>query len=544
MTKARVNGVQLEFDEAGGGPRTLLLIHGHPFDRSMWRPQLEWAARLGWRVIAPDLRGYGASDPAGEKTTLDVFARDLQALLDHLGVGRAVIGGLSMGGQIAMEFCRSHPERAEGLILAATFPQAETDSGKRQRYASAERLLIDGMASYAEELLPRMLAPRSIEAFPEVADHVLKMMHSAPPSGAAAALRGRAERPDYRDVLERFEGPSLIVVGDEDSYTTLEDSKRMHALLRHSRLLCMRGVGHLPNLERPAVFNAALEEFLGRITLCGVHERFNASSGTVLVTGATSGFGAAIARRFAENGSRVIALDRRRERLEQLQSTYGNERIHILCVDVADLSAVQDGMAALPAAVADIDCLVNNAGLVLELGSAHESSLSEWDQMIDTNGRGLMYITRAVLPGMVARGHGLVVNMGSIAGTYPYPGGSVYGATKAFVRQFSLNLRTDLHGTGVRVACIEPGMCGGTEFSVVRFGGATAKAATVYDGLQPLSAEDIADTVAWIASRPPHVNVNLVELMPVAQSFGPFRVHRVAKKWENPGSDSHSDSPE
>lgn len=278
MTKALVNGVQLEFDEAGSGPQTLLLIHGHPFDRSMWRPQFEWAARLGWRVIAPDLRGYGASGPAGEKTTLDVFARDLQALLDHLGVGRAVIAGLSMGGQIAMDFCRSHPERVEGLILAATFPEAETDNGKEQRYASAERLLIDGMANYAEELLPRMLAARSIEAFPEVVDHVSKMMLSAPPSGAAAALRGRAERPDYREVLERFEGPSLIVVGDEDSYTTLGDAKCMHALLRHSRLLCMRGVGHLPNLERPAVFNAALDEFLGRIALDGVHARRNASS--------------------------------------------------------------------------------------------------------------------------------------------------------------------------------------------------------------------------------------------------------------------------
>ncbi len=249
-----------------------------------------------------------------------------------------------------------------------------------------------------------------------------------------------------------------------------------------------------------------------------------------MATGATSGFGAAIARRFAESGSRVIALGRRSERLEQLQAAYGKERIHVLCVDVADRSAVEEAMAALPAAVTDIDCLVNNAGLALGLGSAHESSLTEWDQMIDTNCRGLTYITRAVLPGMVARDRGLIVTMGSIAGTYPDPGGNVYGAIKAFVRQFSLNLRSDLHGTGVRVACIEPGMYGGTAFSVVRFGGDTAKAAAVYDGLQPLSAEDIADTVAWIASRPAHVNVNLVELMPVAQSFAPFRVHRAAQK--------------
>ncbi len=429
-----------------------------------------------------------------------------------------------------MEFCRSHPERVEGLILAATFPQAETDSGTRQRHPSAERPLTEGMASYAEELLPRMLAPRSIEAFPEVADHVSKMMHSAPPSGAAAALRGRAGRPDYREVLERFEGPSLIVVGDEDTYTTLEDARGMHALLRHSRLLCMRGVGHLPNLERPAAFNAALDEFLGRIALDGVHARRNVSSGTVMVTGATSGFGAAIARRFAEGGSGVIALGRRRERLEQLQAAYGKERVHVLCVDVADRRAVHEAMAALPAAVADIDCLVNNAGLALGLGSAHESSLSEWDRMIDTNVRGLLYITRAVLPGMVERDRGLIVTLGSIAGTYPYPGGNVYGATKAFVRQSSLNFRSDLHGTGVRVTCLEPGMCGGTEFSVVRFGGDPVKAGAVYDGLRPLSAEDIAATVAWIASRPAHVNVNLMELMPVCQSFAALRVHRVAQK--------------
>jgi 3-hydroxy acid dehydrogenase / malonic semialdehyde reductase len=526
MTRVRVNGVELEFDDTSVGRRALLLIHGHPFDRSMWRPQIDWAAHLGWRVIAPDLRGYGASGRAGEKTPLDIFARDLLALLDHLQVERAVVAGLSMGGQIAMELCRAHPERLQGLILAATFPQAETDSGKRERYATAERLLTEGMATYAEELLPRMMAARSIEAFPEVADHVIGMMRSAPPSGAAAALRGRAERPDYREALERFEGPTLIVAGDEDSYTTLEQVEGMHALLGHSRLLWLRGVGHLPNLERPTAFNAALEEFLGRIAVDRSDYSPIESRGTVLVTGATSGFGAVIARRFAESGSRVIALGRRGERLEQLQAAYGKERVHMLRVDVADRIAVGKAMAALPSGLRDIDCLINNAGLALGLHPAHEASLADWDQMFDTNCRGLAYVTRAVIPGMVRRGRGLIVNMGSVAGTYPYPGGNVYGATKAFVRQFSLNLRSDLHGTGVRVACIEPGMCGGTEFSTVRFGGDTARAAAVYKGLRPLTAGDIADTVAWIASRPAHVNVNLVELMPVAQSFGPFRVHR------------------
>lgn len=532
MSTARINGIELAFDEVGRGRRALLLIHGHPFDRSLWRPQLEWAAGTGlaWRLIAPDLRGYGESGPAGQKTTLDVFAHDLAALLDHLGIGRVVVAGLSMGGQIAMELCRLYPQRIEGLILTATFAQADTESGRRQRIATAERLLAEGMAGYAEETLPRMLSAQSVEAFPQVAHHVLTMMRDAPPAGAAAALRGRAERPDYRRALEHFAGPALIVAGEEDSFTSLKDAEGMHALLKRSRLLRLPSVGHLPNLERPAAFNAALEEFLGEVAASRAGEGRNGRCGTVLVTGATSGFGAAIARRFADSGSRVIALGRRSERLEPIQAAYGSERVHVLCVDVADRIAVEEAIAALPPAFEDVDCLVNNAGLALGMGAAQVASVADWDRMIDTNCRGLAYVTHAVLPGMVARGRGLVINMGSVAGTYPYPGGNVYGATKAFVRQFSLNLRSDLHGTGVRVTCIEPGMCGGTEFSSVRFAGDTARAAAVYEGLQPLTAEDIADTVVWIASRPEHVNVNFVELMPVAQSFAPLQVHRLASR--------------
>jgi 3-hydroxy acid dehydrogenase/malonic semialdehyde reductase len=189
--------------------------------------------------------------------------------------------------------------------------------------------------------------------------------------------------------------------------------------------------------------------------------------------------------------------------------------------DVADRTAVEAAVAGLPSEFKSVDCLVNNG-----LGRAQEASLADWDRMIDTNCRGLAYVTRAVLPGMVARGRGLIVNIGSVAGTYPYPGGNVYGATKAFVQQFSLNLRSDLHGTGVRVACVEPGMCGGTEFSAIRFGGDADRAAKVYEGMRPLSAEDIADAVDWIASTPEHVNVNRIELMPVAQSAAPFQVHR------------------
>lgn len=516
MKTVALDGVELAFEEIGSGSRVLLLIHGHPFDHTMWRPQVEPMARLGWRLIIPDLRGYGASGSGGGQATLEVFARDLLGLLDHLGVDQAVLAGLSMGGQIVMEMCRLAPARVRGIILAATFPQAETARGREQRIATAERLLSEGMEIHAAETLPKMLSARTIQAAPSVAEHVLRMMRHTPPAGAAAALRGRAERPDYSGVLERLECPALIVVGDEDGFTTRQDADRMHTLLQDSRLLWLQGVGHMPNLEQPEAFNTALSAFLDRF-----EERH-----TALVTGATSGFGAAIARRFLENGSRVIALGRRTGRLAQLQNEYGNERVHALTVDVADRTAVEAAAAALPEEFRAVDCLVNNAGLALGTSGAQHASVADWDRMIDTNCRGLTYVTHALLPGMVARGRGLIINIGSVAGTYPYPGGNVYGATKAFVRQFSLNLRSDLHGTGVRVTCVEPGMCGGTEFSAVRLGGDLAGAAKVYEGMQPLSAEDIAAAVAWIASRPPHVNINIIELMPAAQSFAPFQVHR------------------
>ena len=267
MNTVRLNGIQLAFEDIGSGTQVLLLIHGHPFDHTMWRPQFAPIARLGWRLVAPDLRGYGGSGAAasgGEKATLEIFAHDLIALLDHLGVDQAVIAGLSMGGQIAMEICRLAPARVRGIVLAATFPQAETALGKQQRIATAERLVKEGMAAYAAETLPKMLAARSIQSSPETAEHVLRMMRETPPAGAAAALRGRAERPDYTGVLERFERPALIVAGDEDAFTTRQDADRMHTLLRGSQLLWLQGVGHMPNLERPEAFNSALSGFLSR----------------------------------------------------------------------------------------------------------------------------------------------------------------------------------------------------------------------------------------------------------------------------------------
>lgn len=173
-----------------------------------------------------------------------------------------------------------------------------------------------------------------------------------------------------------------------------------------------------------------------------------------------------------------------------------------------------------------MDLLVNNAGLALGLEPAHKADLEDWEQMIATNISGLTLITRLLLPGMVARNRGHVINIGSIAGTYPYPGGNVYGATKAFVKQFSLNLRADLAGTAVRVTNVEPGLCGGTEFSNVRFHGDDAKAATVYQGVQAILPEDIANTVLWISEQPAHVNINSIEIMPVAQTFGPLHISR------------------
>ena len=243
----------------------------------------------------------------------------------------------------------------------------------------------------------------------------------------------------------------------------------------------------------------------------------------MFVTGASAGFGAAITRRFAADGDRVVVSARRADRLTELAKELGDAVLPVT-LDVQDRAAVAAAVASLPAEFAEIDVLVNNAGLALGLEPAYEADLDQWDQMIDTNCKGLTYCTRAILPGMVARRRGHVINLGSIAGTYPYPGGNVYGATKAFVHQFSLELRADLHGIGVRVTSVEPGLVGGTEFSVVRFDGDRARAGQVYQGVHPLGPEDVAEAVHWTASLPPHVNINVVEMMPVAQSFGPLPV--------------------
>ncbi|MBV1775024.1 SDR family oxidoreductase [Burkholderiaceae bacterium DAT-1] len=245
----------------------------------------------------------------------------------------------------------------------------------------------------------------------------------------------------------------------------------------------------------------------------------------ILVTGASSGFGLAIARRSAQDGHRVIAAARRLDRLETLAAEFPGQ-ILSRELDVRDRVSINALLADLPEGWSDIDVLVNNAGLALGLEPAHAAHLADWDQMIETNCTGLVSMTRAVLPGMVDRNRGHVINIGSIAGSYPYPGGNVYGATKAFVQQFTLNLKADLLGTAVRVSNIEPGLCGGSEFSNVRFKGDDAKAASVYTGTEPLMPEDIADTVAWLISRPAHVNINTIELMPTCQAPGPLAIKR------------------
>ena len=244
-----------------------------------------------------------------------------------------------------------------------------------------------------------------------------------------------------------------------------------------------------------------------------------------LVTGATAGFGAAITHRLVRDGWHVIAAARRLDRLEKLADALGDALLPY-ALDVTDAAGVAALPDRLPAAWRDIDALINNAGLALGLDPAQSASIEDWDRMVATNVNGVMHMTRALLPGMVARNRGHVVNLGSIAGTYPYPGGHIYGATKAFVKQFTLNLKADLVGTQVRVTDIEPGLCGGTEFSTVRFGGDTARAAKMYEGTTPLTAEDIAEAVAWVLHLPQHVNINRIEMMPTCQASAPLAIIR------------------
>ncbi|HET8817975.1 MAG TPA: SDR family NAD(P)-dependent oxidoreductase [Xanthomonadaceae bacterium] len=245
---------------------------------------------------------------------------------------------------------------------------------------------------------------------------------------------------------------------------------------------------------------------------------------TAFITGASSGFGEAAARRFLEAGWRVVATGRRSERLQALARAAASDRLHTAAFDIRDDAAMAAAIEALPPAFRDIDLLVNNAGLAQGTAPAQRASLADWQVMIDTNVRALVTLTHALLPGLVAR-RGAIVNISSTAASWPYPGGNVYGGTKAFVSQFSLGLRSDLHGTGVRVTALEPGMAE-TEFTLVRTHGDQAASDALYSGAKPMTADDIADTILWIAGLPPHININRLEMMPTSQSWGPFQVDR------------------
>ena len=249
-------------------------------------------------------------------------------------------------------------------------------------------------------------------------------------------------------------------------------------------------------------------------------------NGSILITGASSGFGQASALRFARAGRKLVLASRRMDRINALVEKLSDQTDCIgIELDVRDRQAVSKTLSSLPGSFADIEVLINSAGLALGLEGGDEVDLDHWDTMVDTNIKGLMYCTRTVLPKIVSRGGGHIINLGSVAGSWPYPGGNAYGGTKAFVQQFSRNLRTDLLGKNVRVTCLEPGMCE-TEFSLVRFEGDRKKAEAVYDGMKPLSAADIADIIFFITSLPSHININQLEVMPVNQTWAPFAVHR------------------
>ncbi len=263
MSLISICGITIGYDEKGSGA-PLVLVHGHPFNRSMWSDQVETFAST-FRVIVPDLRGYGETTVTPGKVTMEDMAGDLAALLDALAIDRVILGGLSMGGQIVFEFYRQFPSRVRALLLADTQPQAETEQGRIARYTTAQRVLDHGMAPLADESLPKLLAAQTFAEHPDVVDKVRQMIIGTNPEGAAAAMRGRAERRDYTALLSEITVPTLIVVGSEDVYTPVSDAELMHRKIAGSRLVVFEGVGHMPNMERPSEFNATLKQFLALV---------------------------------------------------------------------------------------------------------------------------------------------------------------------------------------------------------------------------------------------------------------------------------------
>ena len=266
MPRLPLTDGHLEYDDVGDG-QPVLLIHGHPFDRTMWRPQTSQRGAGGYRFVAPDLRGFGASSPASGTVTLEEFAADLRQLVGELGLAPAVVVGVSMGGQIAMELLRAFPEVLSGLVLSDTFCETDTQDVREWRLKLADRLEAEGMDGYAREALERMMAPYNVRSSPDAADALLTMMRNAPPDGSAAALRGRAARRDYSPVLEAAKLPTLVIVGEDDHFDAgATRARRMHDLVAGSGLTVIRSAGHLPNMERPAEFNRALGGFLRRVS--------------------------------------------------------------------------------------------------------------------------------------------------------------------------------------------------------------------------------------------------------------------------------------
>jgi 3-oxoadipate enol-lactonase len=261
MKLARLRGIDIAYDDAGEGA-PVVLLHGFPFNRWMWREQAESLSGGAWRVITPDLRGHGETSIASEIATMEEMAADLAALLDELNISRAIVGGLSMGGYVALAFLRNFPERVRALILADTRPQADTDDGRRTREETARRALDEGMGVIVDAMLPKLLAPSTRERMPGVVDRVRAMMLGTNPRGAAAALRGMAARRDQTDLLPEISVPTLIVVGTEDALTPPSDAETMHAKIEGSRLVKIEGAGHVSNLERAEDFNRAMGEFL------------------------------------------------------------------------------------------------------------------------------------------------------------------------------------------------------------------------------------------------------------------------------------------
>ena len=261
---AKLNGVSLAYRDIGRG-LPIVFIHGHPFNQSMWNPQIS-ALSGKYRVVTFDLRGYGASEvPAVESTTLETMAGDINALLEHLGIAKAVVAGLSMGGQIAMAFAELYPQRLAALVLAATFSEADSPEAAVARRAMADRFVNEGSAIPGGEMLPKLLAPSSIKRDPSLAVTVYTMIAHTPPAGAAAALRGRSQRKDYTPTLKHITAPTIVFGGTEDAYTSVETITRMQRAISNSQLRIFDGIGHMPNLEAPDQFNKELEGFLSAL---------------------------------------------------------------------------------------------------------------------------------------------------------------------------------------------------------------------------------------------------------------------------------------